>query len=406
MRTRIVGAEVLLPSGLMAADVLIEESEIAAIGGDARGDIEIDASGKLLAPAFVDIHGDAFERQMMPRPGVMFPLEPALLETDRQLAANGIATAYHAVTLSWESGLRAADQSGKVIDAVETLAPRFTVENRVQLRWETFAEEAIPVIERGLRATLKPSLAFNDHTSMSMRDPSVRVQDRLFEHNPNFAVADPRDPSHLRRAEGQAKRAGLSTEAYVARQLEIWARRPAVPQMIADVAAMARAAGAPMLSHDDTQDETRDFFRAHGAHISEFPMRISVAEKARAAGDGIVFGAPNVVRGGSHIGSPSAADMVEAGLCDALASDYYYPAMLGAVARMHRERRGPLTDLWRCVSAGPARLSGLTDRGEIAVGRRADLVLVDWPGLGALAEDAAPAIRATMSAGRWAYRAF
>ncbi len=60
----------------------------------------------MLAPAMVDIHGDAFERQLMPRPGVMIPTDAALLETDRQLAANGIATAYHALTLSWEPGLR------------------------------------------------------------------------------------------------------------------------------------------------------------------------------------------------------------------------------------------------------------------------------------------------------------
>ncbi|MEL7087834.1 MAG: amidohydrolase family protein, partial [Planctomycetota bacterium] len=97
--------------------------------------------------------------------------------------------------------------------------------------------------------------------------------------------------------------------------------------------------------------------------------------------------------------SPSAADMVEDGLCDALASDYFYPAMLAAVARMHEERRGPLHRLWHVVSAGPAAASDLSDRGKIAVGQRADLVLIDWP------ETGFPAVKRTLSAGQTAYRA-
>ncbi|MEM9813146.1 MAG: amidohydrolase family protein, partial [Pseudomonadota bacterium] len=109
--------------------------------------------------------------------------------------------------------------------------------------------------------------------------------------------------------------------------------------------------------------------------------------------------APNAVRGGSHIGSPSAGDMVEAGLCDALASDYFYPAMLSAVGRLHAERRAPLSKLWSLVSSGPARASGLPDRGEIAVGMRADLVLLDWPEVGP------PAVRQTLVEGRVAYSA-
>ena len=405
--TKIFGAKALLAGGLEDADLLIADGQILEVGDiSARADAEIDGRGMMLAPALIDVHGDAFERQMMPRPGVFFPLDAAMLETDRQLAINGVATAYHAVTLSWEAGLRSVEQSGAVVETVQKLATRFTVENRVQLRWETFALEALPVIEKGLQAPLTPSVAFNDHTSMGMRDRRIRVQDRLFEHNPDFVVTDIGDPAFRRSMEGLAKRSGVSLEDYIAQQQAVWARRADVPGAIAQVAKMARAAGAPMLSHDDTQDETRDFYRAHGAQIAEFPMRVPVAEAARAAGDAIIFGAPNVMRVGSHIGSPSAADMVEAGLCDALASDYYYPAMLGAAARLWRERRARLPEIWSQISAGPARMSGLSDRGEIAAGKRADLVLVDWPGLGALPNEAAPAIRATFLNGRCAYRTF
>ena len=172
-----------------------------------------------------------------------------------------------------------------------------------------------------------------------------------------------------------------------------------MPAAIARLGAAARELGVPMLSHDDTRTAARDWYRERGATIAEFPMHESVARAAREAGDGIVFGAPNAARGGSHLGgSPSAADMVEAGLCDALASDYHYPAMLVAVARLVDERRASLPEAWSLVSAGPARLMGLDDRGRIEVGRRADLVLVDWP------DGGPPAVVATMVGGRFAYR--
>ena len=154
-----------------------------------------------------------------------------------------------------------------------------------------------------------------------------------------------------------------------------------------------------MLSHDDSQPETRDFYRGYGARIAEFPMNTAVTRAARAAGDWIVFGAPNAARGGSHLGSPGAADMVAAGLCDILASDYYYPAMLAAVARLRADGVAPLPDLWRLVAANPAAALGLGDRGTVAPGQRADLVLIEWP------EGAPPAVRMCLSAGRAAYAA-
>lgn len=392
------GARVILDDDVVETSVRVADGRIDSLDAS-TGDQVIDATGMTLAPALVDIHGDAFERQVMPRPGVFFAMDAAVLETDRQLAANGIATAYHALTLSWEPGLRSVERGEGFVDTLARLAPRLTVENRIQLRWETFAFEALSLIEKALQGALAPSIAFNDHTSMSMRAFDVKVQDRAFEQSPDFAVAALSDDRMRQRTAGNARRAGLSVDEYIEKLSGIWSRRDKVDGAIRDVAAWGDARAVPMLSHDDTQVETRSYFRGLGARISEFPMTEGVARAARDAGDAIVFGAPNAVRGGSHIGSPSAADMVEAGLCDILASDYFYPAMLAAVARMHEERRAPLPQLWSLISGGPARASGLHDRGQIAPGKRADLVLVDWP------ESGVPAVHMTMSAGRIAYRA-
>ncbi|WP_412563977.1 alpha-D-ribose 1-methylphosphonate 5-triphosphate diphosphatase [Thalassobius sp. MITS945101] len=392
-----VGAEVYLPGGIEDTTVTISDGHIVEIGGAVQGDV-IDATDKILAPALIDVHGDAFERQLMPRPGVFFPTDAAVIDTDRQLAANGIATAYHAITLGWEPGLRDVARGKELMQAMQTLAPRLLVENRVQLRWETFAFEALDTIEWALAGPLTPSIAFNDHTSMTMRAYDVPIQERPFELSPDFSIASLDDARMKQRTASKAKRAGLSEDDYIAQLGKVWERRGDVPNKIADIAALGRAAGAPMLSHDDTRAETRSYFRGLGAQVAEFPMVLEAAEAARVNGDLIVFGSPNAARGGSHIGSLGAGDMVEAGLCDVLASDYFYPAMLSAVARLDTEKRAERHELWRLVSSGPAQAMGLDDRGDITQGKRADLVLVDWP------EAQAPAIQGTWVGGRCAYQ--
>jgi alpha-D-ribose 1-methylphosphonate 5-triphosphate diphosphatase len=234
---------------------------------------------------------------------------------------------------------------------------------------------------------------------MALLHPSCPLQTRPFDHDPDFPVVDMDSPGLAAKMETRAKRSGMETANFIALMREIWQRRPEVPAVIAQAGVKAGAAGAPMLSHDDSQPETRDFYRGHGAKISEFPMNPTVTLAAREAGDWIVFGAPNAARGGSHLGSPGAADMVTEGLCDILASDYYYPAMLAAVARLQADGIGSLPDLWKLVAANPAAALGLDDRGDIAVGRRADLVLLDWP------EGRTPVVCQCIVGGRAAYGA-
>ena len=397
MTQTFVGAEVYLPGEIANTTVTVADGVIVEIGGPVQG-LEISAHGKILAPAIIDVHGDAFERQLMPRPGVYFPKEVALIDTDRQLAANGITTAYHAITLGWEPGLRNVARGRELIQSIRDLALRLTVENRVQLRWETFAFEALDVIELALKGPLLPSVGFNDHTSMTMRAYDVPVQERAFELSPDFSIASLDDERMKQRTLSKAQRAGLSQEDYISLLAKVWDRRSDVPNKISEVASMASAVGAPMLSHDDTRADTRAYFRNLGASVAEFPMVMEAVEAARKHEDLIILGAPNAARGGSHIGSIGAADMVEAGLCDALASDYFYPAMLAAIDRLDREKRADRVTLWSLLSSGPARAMRLNDRGRITIGSRADLVLVDWT------NGQAPVIEGTWIAGRAAYR--
>ncbi|MEM6487609.1 MAG: alpha-D-ribose 1-methylphosphonate 5-triphosphate diphosphatase [Pseudomonadota bacterium] len=332
----------------------------------------LDARGALVLPGIVDVHGDAFERQIMPRKGVTVDLGIGLLDSDRQLTANGITTAFHGITVSWEPGLRGRDNAGALIRTLWHLRPRLGCDTRLHLRWETFALDAEADVARWLRLEPRPILAFNDHTTgMANRDARARGDDQK-----------------------SAARAGIGIGDYRARLAAAWARRAEVPAAVARLAAAARAAGATLLGHDERSPEERAYYRGLGATAAEFPVTPETALAARAAGEHTILGAPNVLRGGSHCGAMDAAPAVQAGLCTVLATDYYYPAPLHAVFRLVRDGRCSLAEAWALVSAHPAEVVGLTDRGRLVPGQRADVVWVDD------GDPALPRVLRTMVAGR------
>ena len=370
-RLRITGGRVLLRSdGEQNVDLAIEDGRIAGIGRNGHG-AELDARGLLVLPGIVDIHGDAFERQMQPRPGVGFPTDVALHDTEAQLLANGITTAFHGVTLSWEPGLRSLEAWRSLLDALE--ARRWTCDMRVHLRWEAYNLDALDTALGDIAAGRVHLVAFNDHTPAILRhirDPVVGAK--------------------------YSGRAGMGLDEFSALAGRIAARADEVPAAQESIAAAARSAGVPMASHDDDSIATRAGFRARGARICEFPMAEEVGTEARASGDWVVMGSPNVVRGGSHLGWASAARLAEADICSVLSSDYFYPAMLRAALILAGRGVLDLPRAWGLISANPAAAAGLADRGAIADGLRADLVVVD-PDV--------PRVVATIADGRIAYLA-
>jgi alpha-D-ribose 1-methylphosphonate 5-triphosphate diphosphatase len=312
----------------------------------------LDASGLLVLPGIVDLHGDAFERQLQPRPGVGFPADLALRDTEAQLLANGITTAFHGVTLSWEPGLRSLPSWQALLDALG--AQDWVCDMRVHLRWEAYNLDALDTALADIAAGRVHLLAFNDHTPSILRK-----------------LKDPNEGAKY------SARAGLRHAAFQALADRIAARAADVPAAQQRIAAAARQAGLPMASHDDAAIAVRDAFRALGARICEFPMNEETARAAVAAGDHVAMGCPNVVRGGSHMGWASAAVMAEAGVCSVLTSDYYYPAMMRAAFILADRGVLDLPRAWRLISANPASAGGLSDRGTIEPGKRADLVIVD-----------------------------
>ena len=374
METVVWGGRCLIPGeGLVPADLVCAGGRIVEIrrgGGLGRGGL--DASGCLVLPGIVDIHGDAFERQIMPRPRTMFPLDIAMLETDRQLISNGVTTAYHGITVSWEPGLRSLEEARRIIAALDGLEPRLRSDHRLHIRWETFALDEMAEVEALFKRAKKPLLAFNDHTTPS--------------------IAGSRADIKIRSA---AERAMVDVERSWQILHDIAARAGEVPAAIRRLAAAAACDGAPMLSHDDCLPEDRSAFRQMGVRIAEFPMNASTLDAAAEAGDVVVLGAPNVVRGGSHNGAIGAEQAIRQEKCSVLASDYYYPAPLQAVIALEQRGALPLEKAWDMISQAPAAACGLTDRGRIEEGLRADLVILPETGSFPVA---------TMVAGHCVYR--
>ena len=368
-KLRIAGGRALLPDdGFVTTDLLLSNGMIAPLGtgGDAR---TLDATGLLVLPGIVDIHGDAFERQLQPRPGIAFPTALALADTESQLLANGITTAFHGITLSWEPGLRSLDGWRALKTALA--AGKWVCDMRVHLRWEAYNLDALDHALADIAAGRVHLLAFNDHTPSILKKVKDPVQGAKY-----------------------SDRAGMSLGDFRTLTDRVAARANDVPMGLDCLATAARAAGIPMASHDDYHVDIRTAFRDRGARICEFPIAEDVGEAARQAGDWVVMGSPNVVRGKSHLGWASAAALAEAGICTVLSSDYFYPAMLRAAFVMAGRGVLDLPQAWALISTNPAAAAGLDDRGGIAPGKRADFVLVD--------PDSQRAI-ATIVAGRIAY---
>jgi alpha-D-ribose 1-methylphosphonate 5-triphosphate diphosphatase len=370
----IVGGAVLGRAGFLHCSVGIKNGMISTPG--LASVPQFNARGLLVLPGIIDIHGDAFERQIMPRPGVAFPLDVALLDSDRQVVSNGITTVYHGVTWSWEPGLRGADNARELLETLEGLRCSLQADTRYHLRHETYNLDGEPEILEWIAGGRIGALAFNDHMS---------------------SIAQKVDKPHL--LAKMVERSGLAHDDFITLTKSVEKRGAEVQGSIARLAAAALASGIPTLSHDDRTPDERRNFRAMGARIAEFPVTEETARAAVAAGEWTVYGAPNVVRGGSHTGWTSASEMARKGLCKILASDYYYPALPLAPFRLAHDGVMPLEQAWALVSENPSKAMGLDDRGVIAEGKRADIVCVD-------ASDALrPRIVATLVAGKMVFLA-
>lgn len=346
----------LTPSGLTEGALHFTGARISHIAtGSARhADGLLDAGNLLVLPGIIDLHGDAFERAVMPRPGVTFPYDNALADVDRQLLSNGITSEFHGVTLSWEGGLRGQPYAEQMFDALARQRDAFGARHHVHLRFETHNVAAVDLALRWIEDGMVQFVALNDHLPSMVK----RLGDE-------------------RKLLQYAERAQCDMDAFQTRIREAAASADAVPAAMLRLAQGALAAGLRIASHDDPDGEIRTYYHRLGCNVAEFPLTHEAARVARELGDAIVFGAPNVVRGRSHTHAPNATEMIRAGLCDVLTSDYYYPAPLIAAMQLAQTGVLDLPAAWNLVSRNPAHAAGLDDLGVLAPNMQGDVILVD-----------------------------
>jgi alpha-D-ribose 1-methylphosphonate 5-triphosphate diphosphatase len=351
---RVVTAERVIENG----SVCIEGSLISDVreGPTSNGGSSgLDLEGRYLMPGLIDLHCDAIEKVLEPRPGVMMPMDYAVETVDRLSLAAGILTPFHSISFSeGELGVRDPALAARLVREIVSRRGRSLVDARIHCRYE-MTDRTSHVLLAGLMAEgAVDLLSFMDHTPGQGQFQSSEAYASFLAKNYAY------DAEKIRAI------IEYKTEA-----------RASNATRVTELAALARARGVPMASHDDDSPERVRRMWALGATISEFPINEATARAARQLGVGTVYGAPNLVRGQSQSGNMKALDAVRAGVCDCLCADYVPAAMLVAVFRIVEWTDWTLSQAVALVSANPAKIIGWTDRGQISVGARANLIAVE-----------------------------
>lgn len=357
-REILTNAQLVLPGEILPGTLVIEDGLVQEVqSGLSRAAGARDLGGDWLLPGLIELHTDNLEKHLEPRPGVRWPPLSALLIHDAQIAAAGITTVFDALFIGdlYEGSVR-ADGLHAALQAIDTargqglLRAEHLLHLRCELSCPNMLESALPL----LRHAGVKLLSVMDHT------PGQRQWRRLDKFRQYMQGSEPWSDAHLQ-AEVQRLQALQQEHAHDNRMAILQA---------------GRARGLALASHDDTLAEHVEQAHAEGITVCEFPTTVEAARAARAHGLGTIVGAPNLVRGASHSGNVSALELARQGLVDAISSDYVPYSLLQSAFLLHTQADWPLHDAVAAVSATPARMVGLTDRGALVPGLRADMVRV------------------------------
>jgi alpha-D-ribose 1-methylphosphonate 5-triphosphate diphosphatase len=316
-----------------------------------------DWAGDWLLPGLVELHTDNLEKHLVPRPGVLWNAHSATVMHDALCAAAGITTVLDSIVIGdMDQGGSRSQTQHVSIEALHECRSEglLRVEHLLHLRCEISAPDIVEVFEQYADDSLLELVSVMDHTPGQRQWRDLGKYRRYAERNGSF---------------GDSQYEALVEER---REHQL---RYAIPNRAAIVAA-SHARGLPLASHDDTEIEHVEQAREERIAISEFPTTVVAARAARAAGIDIVMGGPNLVKGGSHSGNVSAAELAQLDLLDIFSSDYV-PASLLQSAFLLRDALGwNLPKAINTITLNPARAVSLHDRGQIAPGLRADLIRV------------------------------
>ena len=364
MQTLIYNARVVLPTTVVENGwLLIEDGSIRALGREDAGPHEdataIDAAAGFLLPGLIDLHCDTIEKLVEPRPGVRFSIPLALQEADLRLAACGITTEFHAVSLDDdEFSVRSDAFVRELCEVIKETSRALLIRHKVHARLELSSQRGYSAIMEMMAQGLFDLVSLMDH---SPGQGQYRTEAAYREY--------------IFRTTGKSH---AEIDAFL---LVKQAQMQAIPDRIRGITRLARQSGLAIATHDDDTAAKVEQWPTLGVNICEFPTTLEAARRAHELALAVCMGAPNVLRGKSSGGNLSALAAINAGVTDVLCSDYYPASMLNAVLALARQHILPLPDAVRLVTLNPARAVGLdADVGSLEVGKVADLLLVR-PGL-------------------------
>lgn len=350
-------ATIVTPEGLIEGTLRVDGGRIAGFATN-RGE-GVDLSGHYLIPGIVDLHTDHVETHVHPRNTVQWAFLPALMAHDGVVISGGTTTVFD--SLSVGASMKRPERReilGPLVEAIEHGVTHglFRAEHLLHMRCEISDPTTIDLVDATIGKGLARLVSVMDHTPGDRQSPDM---ERWFHHMIHEMEID--------EAEGR-----LRMQELLDRSARVGA------EVRAHVVAATHAHALPLMSHDDRTPDHVDQARAEGVTISEFPTTLEAARTARAYGQAIVAGAPNYLRGGSQSGNVALRALLEEGLVDVLASDYIPRSPLDAAFAIAADPALPhkLHDTIAMVSDRPARLTGLSDRGRIEEGLRADLAAV------------------------------
>ncbi|WP_026379268.1 alpha-D-ribose 1-methylphosphonate 5-triphosphate diphosphatase [Afifella pfennigii] len=351
-------ARMVLAEEVHHGDLLVRDGQIAEIGEPGTGRVGIDLEGDYLLPGLVELHTDHLESHYAPRPGVRWNPPVAVQAHDGQIAASGITTVLDALRVGADEDMRVdASETRALADAIEECQARdrLRAEHFIHLRCEVSASDVMEGFS-----------LFDD-------DSRLRLVS-LMDHTPGQRQFTSFDAYRLY-YQGKTGMPDAEFNAFVERRVAEAGRwAPGHRKALSEA---CRARGIVLASHDDATEEHVAEAVEQGVHLAEFPTTMAAARASHQAGMHVLMGAPNVVRGGSHSGNVAAAELAQAGVLDVLSSDYVPFSLLQATFVLAEAPHGMgLPAAVAMVTTKPADAVGLTDRGALEPGRRADLVQV------------------------------
>jgi alpha-D-ribose 1-methylphosphonate 5-triphosphate diphosphatase len=327
-----------------------------AEGRSLAGENRVDASGQYLLPGFIDLHCDAVEKGIEPRPGAYFPVDVALSELDKALASWGVTTMYHSLSFAEnEIGIRSNLMASKVLRQVNEAKDNFRVKTRVHTRFEITDNGAVPVIKELIEDDQVQLFSFMDHSPGQGQFKCIS------------SFKDYYGPVY--------KKSDAEMDEII--QMKLRTRETDSGRNVDELITLCKEKGIAIASHDDDSPEKIDWLKDQGISLSEFPINLETARAASERGVQTLLGAPNVFRGKSQSNNMSARDAIAAGYGDILCSDYAPLTLLHAIFALRDVGLKSLPEATRMVSLNPAEAVGIeAQTGSLEVGKDADMILV------------------------------